>query len=580
MEKKIFIIAVLATTAVCATALAQQMNATNERMLGAVEVNRTPSHSLRPTGVLVVPWHINYQGYLTDDAGTPANDTLTMIFSIYDAPTGGTQLWNENQSVAVENGLFNVILGSLAPIPLDVFRRGASRWLELEIGAQTLFPRTEITSVAYAYRAARADTAEYASSAASDNDWSITGNVLHPSGNYGLAMRSSNALLGDSAHTHVNFGVACTTGASGQDYRWCTVSGGHGNTASGTSATVGGGGSNTASGGTSTVGGGYGNTASDDDATIGGGYDNTASGQLATVGGGHENTASATYATLGGGWRNTVSGFMATLGGGELNNASGLCAALGGGGLNNASGEYATIGGGLGNTAGGDFSMVAGGDSNSVTGEYATAVGGHWNTVSGMYATVAGGRWNSAAGDWATVPGGSLNRADGLYSLAAGSDVWVQPGADYTFAFGRNIWTSTPNAVIFHNAADPIRVGIQVMDPTNYIDVAGGAYCDGTNWVNASSREYKKDIEALTPKEYEEILQKLAGTTVVRFRFKTQEDDELHIGVIAEDAPEEIVDAQRNGIPTGDAIGFLLAALKAQQEEIELLRKDIQALRR
>jgi hypothetical protein len=107
-----------------------------------------------------VPHKINYQGYHTDAAGNPITGDHDMTFRIYDSPTGGTQLWNETQtSVHVENGLFNVILGSVNPIPGNVFPIDGSRWLETEIEGQTLTPRKEIVSVAYAFKADQ------------DNDW-------------------------------------------------------------------------------------------------------------------------------------------------------------------------------------------------------------------------------------------------------------------------------------------------------------------------------------------------------------------------------------------------------------------------
>ena len=46
-------------------------------------------------GLSAVPGQINYQGQLTDKMGVPvANDTYTMRFYLFDAQTGGNQLWN------------------------------------------------------------------------------------------------------------------------------------------------------------------------------------------------------------------------------------------------------------------------------------------------------------------------------------------------------------------------------------------------------------------------------------------------------------------------------------------------------
>jgi hypothetical protein len=173
----------------------------------------------------LVPKLMNYQGYLTDTLGIPIDDSLDMTFKIYDAATSGNELWSETQTnVPIERGVFSVILGETISIPDSVFSDFTSTWLELTLeGPQTLTPRTRITAVGYAYTSTYSDTAEYAISGTADSDWAISGNVLHPSAEYGISLRSGNMLYGVHDSTHVNLGVACTTGVSGSDYRYATV---------------------------------------------------------------------------------------------------------------------------------------------------------------------------------------------------------------------------------------------------------------------------------------------------------------------------------------------------------------------
>jgi len=113
-----------------------------------------------------VPQLMNYQGKLTDANGNPIDGTVSIVFSIYPDSTGGTALWTETQpTVTVTSGLFNVLLGSVNAIPDSIFD-GSTRWLGIKVGIDPeMTPRQRIVSVGYAYRATKADTAEYARNA-------------------------------------------------------------------------------------------------------------------------------------------------------------------------------------------------------------------------------------------------------------------------------------------------------------------------------------------------------------------------------------------------------------------------------
>ena len=77
-----------------------------------------------------VPHEINYQGWLgTADDTTGVTGTFTMQFRLYTQETGGTAVWEETHpNVNVSNGIFNVILGSVNPIPAEIFT-GVPLWL-------------------------------------------------------------------------------------------------------------------------------------------------------------------------------------------------------------------------------------------------------------------------------------------------------------------------------------------------------------------------------------------------------------------------------------------------------------------
>jgi hypothetical protein len=59
-----------------------------------------------------------------------------MTFRLYDAETGGSLLWSENQSVNVTGGIYNVILGSAASLSPSLFSSD-NRWLEMTVNGET-----------------------------------------------------------------------------------------------------------------------------------------------------------------------------------------------------------------------------------------------------------------------------------------------------------------------------------------------------------------------------------------------------------------------------------------------------------
>jgi hypothetical protein len=112
-----------------------------------------------------VPQQIDFQGRLTSNQGTPLTGSYKFVFSIYDAVTGGSQLWTETQDgISVTNGVYSVIIGTITPISSTAFD-GTVRWIQVAVTVaggstpETLSPRASIVSVPYAYRSEKADLA-------------------------------------------------------------------------------------------------------------------------------------------------------------------------------------------------------------------------------------------------------------------------------------------------------------------------------------------------------------------------------------------------------------------------------------
>lgn len=107
-----------------------------------------------------VPRLINFQGRLTDGSGTPVKDsTYSVLFTIYDALVGGTNLWSETDTVATKGGTFSVNLGSATALPDTIFD-DTTRYLAMKVGADPeMSPRQRIVSMAYGYRVRTVDGA-------------------------------------------------------------------------------------------------------------------------------------------------------------------------------------------------------------------------------------------------------------------------------------------------------------------------------------------------------------------------------------------------------------------------------------
>jgi hypothetical protein len=149
-------------------------------------------------GSAAVPARLNYQGYLTDAIGA-LNGTYDMTFRLYADSTGGAALWTEAYAgVRVSGGVFNVLLGSLSPLSPSMFD-GRSLWIETQVGGATLGPRSPIVTVAYATRAAVADSAVHG-----PQPWTESGaNVYRASGRVGIDTSDPQARL----HTRLDGGT-------------------------------------------------------------------------------------------------------------------------------------------------------------------------------------------------------------------------------------------------------------------------------------------------------------------------------------------------------------------------------------
>ena len=116
-----------------------------------------------PASTPAVPGVLPYQGTLVNSQGNPVEGLFNMTFFIYPEPEGGTALWTEahagGNGVPVAQGLFNVNLGSLVPIPTDIWDQ-APLFLGVQVGTDSeMLPRLQIGGVPAAMQASVAQLA-------------------------------------------------------------------------------------------------------------------------------------------------------------------------------------------------------------------------------------------------------------------------------------------------------------------------------------------------------------------------------------------------------------------------------------
>jgi hypothetical protein len=98
---------------------------------------------------------INFQGKLVNPDGTNVTDgSYSIVYSIYSVPTAGAALWTETQTVTLANGIFQVNLGSVTPLPGSVDFNTDNIYLGIKVGADAeMTPRVQFTSVPQAFNA-------------------------------------------------------------------------------------------------------------------------------------------------------------------------------------------------------------------------------------------------------------------------------------------------------------------------------------------------------------------------------------------------------------------------------------------
>lgn len=172
----------------------------------------------------------------------------------------------------------------------------------------------------------------------------------------------------------------------------------------------------------------------------------------------------------------------------------------------------------------------------------------------------------------------AVNSGDGEDGL------WVQMGSLH----GTRGWIDDESVARFRGNPNIIlngyshgNVGIGTKAPVYKLQVgevgAGlAAITFSGGWKTFSSRAYKTDIRPLRNDNYRALSDKIGKLNVVRYRYKDDKPtDKKLIGVLAEEAPEEILSRDKRALALGETTAFLFAAIRGLKSENDALEREV-----
>lgn len=118
------------------------------------------------------------------------------------------------------------------------------------------------------------------------------------------------------------------------------------------------------------------------------------------------------------------------------------------------------------------------------------------------------------------------------------------------------------------------RIGLGVAAPSYQIHHSSGARLDAGVWVDASSRNFKQDIQQL---DREAAFDALESLQPVVFAYKSNPTDQ-HVGFIAEDVPDLVATPDRTGLAPMDVVAVLTKIVQEQQKTNAELRARLECL--
>ena len=162
------------------------------------------------------PPYYPVQGVLTDPAGAPIDDNVTMGFALYESETATETLWSEQQVVSVEDGVFITYLGYVEPLYAPFFMDNMNLWLGITVGQDDEMSRVYLGSVPFAAYAERCGAAPIHSHQPQDVPGAVSGPQACPEGQSitgfsGNGMALCAVISGGGTYTGADFALSGNT---------------------------------------------------------------------------------------------------------------------------------------------------------------------------------------------------------------------------------------------------------------------------------------------------------------------------------------------------------------------------------
>lgn len=168
--------------------------------------------------------------------------------------------------------------------------------------------------------------------------------------------------------------------------------------------------------------------------------------------------------------------------------------------------------------------------------------------------------------------GAASTSTDNFVALGGGSTIG-NAATQVDIYTGANNTTQAGTARLTIKSTGYIGMGTQ--SPAYPLHMASGArVTTGGTWTNASSREYKENIQGLSA---DAALKALKDLEPVTFAYKTA-PKEHHVGFIAEDVPDLVATEDRKGLSAMDIVAVLTKVVKEQQDALKQQETTIAVL--